>query len=99
MPDAWSDKRERQYEHIRDSYLDDGLSRDEAEERAGRTVNARRDASGEAKDGDGSPTKEELYEQAKQMDIEGRSQMDKETLQNAIAGHRGGTGNKRTDVD
>ena len=99
MPEAWSDKRERQYKHIRDGYMDDGVSRDEAEERAARTVNARRDASGEAKDGDGSPTKDELYAQAKRFDITGRSKMDKEELENAIAGHRGGTSNKRDDVD
>ena len=99
MPKAWSDKRERQYEHIRDGYLDDGLSRDEAQERAARTVNARREAAGEAKRGDGSPTKQELYAQAKRFDITGRSKMDKEELENAIAGHRGGTGDKRTDVD
>ena len=43
MPqDAWSDKRERQYEHIKDSYKDRGVSTDEAEERAARTVNKER---------------------------------------------------------
>ena len=99
MPRAWSDRRERQYEHIRDGYLEDGLSRDEAEERAARTVNARREAAGEARSGDGSPTKSELYEQAKRFDITGRSKMDKEALENAIAGHRGGTGKRRRDVD
>ena len=35
---AWTDKRERQYEHIKDSYEDRGVSADEAEERAARTV-------------------------------------------------------------
>ncbi|MCW2926842.1 MAG: plasmid stabilization protein [Thermoleophilia bacterium] len=98
-PRAWSDKRERQYEHIRDGYLDDGLSETEAEERAARTVNARRAASGEARDSSNAPTRAELYEQAKRFDITGRSKMDKETLENAIAGHRGGTGTKRKDVD
>lgn len=91
MPKSWSNKRERQYEHIRDSYQERGVSKDEAEERAARTVNARRDASGEAKGGDGSPTKAELYDQAKDLDIEGRSDMDKEQLENAIAGHKGGS--------
>ena len=99
MPRAWSEKRERQYEHVRDGYLDDGLSRDEAEERAARTVNARRAAAGEAKGGDDAPTKAELYRQAKRFDITGRSKMDKEDLQNAIAGHRGGSGKRRGDVD
>ena len=36
---AWTDKRERQYEHIKDSYEDRGVSTDEAKERAARTVN------------------------------------------------------------
>lgn len=99
MPEAWSNKRERQYEHIRDSYIEDGASKDEAEERAARTVNARRSASGEAKDSSNAPSRDELYEQAKEMDIEGRSKMDKEQLENAIAGHRGGTRTKRDDVD
>ena len=49
MPEAWSDKRERQYEHIKDSYEDRGVSEDEAEERAARTVNKERRESGETK--------------------------------------------------
>jgi len=46
---AWSDKRERQYEHIKDSYEDRGVSHDEAEERAARTVNKERAEHGETK--------------------------------------------------
>jgi plasmid stabilization system protein ParE len=46
---AWSDKRERQYEHIKDSYEDRGVSVDEAEERAARTVNKERAEHGETK--------------------------------------------------
>jgi plasmid stabilization system protein ParE len=50
MPqDVWSDKRERQYEHIKDSYKDRGVSTDEAEERAARTVNKERAEHGETK--------------------------------------------------
>jgi plasmid stabilization system protein ParE len=50
MPqDAWSDKRERQYEHIKDSYKDRGVSTDDAEERAARTVNKERAEHGETK--------------------------------------------------
>ncbi len=50
MPqNAWSDKRERQYEHIKDSYQDRGVSTDEAEERAARTVNKERAEHGETK--------------------------------------------------
>jgi plasmid stabilization system protein ParE len=46
---AWSDKRERQYEHIKDSYEDRGVDKDEAEERAARTVNKERAEHGETK--------------------------------------------------
>jgi plasmid stabilization system protein ParE len=46
---AWSDKRERQYEHIKDSYEDRGVGVDEAEERAARTVNKERAERGETK--------------------------------------------------
>jgi plasmid stabilization system protein ParE len=46
---AWSDKRERQYEHIKDSYEDRGVSEDKAEERAARTVNKTRREHGETK--------------------------------------------------
>jgi len=48
MPqDAWTDKRERQYEHIKDSYEERGVGEDEAEERAARTVNKERAEHGE----------------------------------------------------
>ncbi len=46
---AWSDKRERQYAHIKDSYEDRGVGEDEAEERAARTVNKERREQGETK--------------------------------------------------
>jgi plasmid stabilization system protein ParE len=49
MPRSWSDKRERQYEHIKDSYAERGRSEDKAEELAARTVNKERAESGEAK--------------------------------------------------
>lgn len=49
MPKEWSDKRERQYEHIKDSYKDRGVKNDEAEERAARTVNKERSEAGETK--------------------------------------------------
>lgn len=35
-------KRDRQYEHIKNSYAERGVSKDEAEERAARTVNKTR---------------------------------------------------------
>jgi plasmid stabilization system protein ParE len=51
MPqDAWTDKRERQYEHIKESYEDRGVGEDEAEERAARTVNKERAEHGETKE-------------------------------------------------
>src|SRR3954467_5877841 len=46
---AWSDKRDRQYEHIKDSLLDRGTNEDKAEEIAARTVNKERARAGEAK--------------------------------------------------
>jgi hypothetical protein len=49
MPAGASKKRERQYEHIKDSYRERGVSKDEAEERAARTANKERRKSGEAK--------------------------------------------------
>lgn len=45
----WSAKRERQYEHIKDSQLERGKSEDVAEEIAARTVNKERAQHGEAK--------------------------------------------------
>ena len=42
-------KRARQYEHIKDSYQERGVSKDEAEERAARTVNKTRREHGETK--------------------------------------------------
>ena len=49
MPAGSSPRRERQYEHIKDSYEDRGVSKDEAEERAARTVNKQRREHGETK--------------------------------------------------
>ncbi len=49
MPAGSSPKRERQYEHIKDSYEDRGVREDEAEERAARTVNQQRAEHGETK--------------------------------------------------
>lgn len=49
MPRAWSDKRERQYEHIKDEQKDRGKSEKRAEEIAARTVNKERARKGESK--------------------------------------------------
>lgn len=47
---AWSAKRERQYDHIKEGLLDRGESKDTAEEIAARTVNKERARAGEAKE-------------------------------------------------
>jgi hypothetical protein len=46
---AWSAKRERQYEHIKSGLRKRGSSEDKAEEIAARTVNKERARSGEAR--------------------------------------------------
>jgi hypothetical protein len=46
---AWNAKRERQYEHIKESLEERGTGEDKAEEIAARTVNKERARSGEAK--------------------------------------------------
>ena len=48
-PRTWSKKRERQYEHVKDSLEDRGYSDDKAEEIAARTVNKERARAGEAR--------------------------------------------------
>jgi len=50
MPQSsWSPKRERQYEHIKESLEDRGTNEDKAEEIAARTVNKERARHGETK--------------------------------------------------
>jgi len=107
MPqEAWSAKRDRQYEHIKESLKERGSSEDKAEEIAARTVNKERARSGEAREssrlsrqdmssgrrgglrsGTDRPkgrTEEQLYNEAKDMGIEGRSKMTKQQLQRAV---------------
>ena len=103
---AWSNKRERQYEHIKDSEKKRGASTKRAKEIAARTVNKERAQSGEAKtssrtsrrdmpssrrggqrSGTNRPrgrTKEQLYNEAKRMNIQGRSKMNKAQLLRAV---------------
>ena len=50
MPKEWSAKRERQYEHIKESAEKSGKSTKRAEELAARTVNKQRAKAGETKD-------------------------------------------------
>ena len=95
MPSAWSNKDERKYEHIKDSAMDRGKSKSRAKEIAARTVNKDRREEGRTPNkrtqGTGNPnrslddrSKEELYNRAKELDIEGRSKMDKSELVRAI---------------
>ena len=53
---AWNAKRERQYEHIKDSLEDRGYGDDTAEEIAARTVNKERARHGESKTASRSST-------------------------------------------
>ena len=95
MPGAWREKDERQYQHIKQSLLDEGKSEEQAEEIAARTVNKQRREEGitpnKTSQGTGNPhsrledrTKQELYNRAKELDIEQRSDMSKEELIAAI---------------
>ncbi len=95
MPDKWSDKDERQYEHIKDNQMDRGKSEDKAEQIAARTVNKQRRQEGrtpnETTQGTGNPntkledrSKQELYNRAEELNIDGRSKMDKDELVEAI---------------
>jgi hypothetical protein len=102
---AWSKKRERQYEHIKEGLESRGSSESKAEEIAARTVNKERARSGEAKQrsrtsvddissgrrgglrshkGAGGRTRDQLYEEAKRKNIEGRSSMNKAELEKAV---------------
>ena len=107
---AWSAKRERQYEHIKESERKQGRSTKRAKEIAARTVNKERARSGEAEEssrtarrdmsssrrgglrsGTNRPrgrTKEQLYNEAKRMNIRGRSRMNKQQLQRAVDGRK-----------
>jgi hypothetical protein len=55
---AWSKKRERQYEHIKDGLRDRGEDEDTAEEIAARTVNKERARAGEAKESSKASTED-----------------------------------------
>lgn len=100
MPRRWTAKDERKYEHIKDAQLDEGVSEDRAEEIAARTVNKHRRLEGRTENtrtqGTGNPnkplaerTRDELYNQAKELRIEGRGSMRKDDLVRAIEAKRG----------
>jgi hypothetical protein len=106
MPAGSSSKRERQYEHVKDSAKQRGESEGRAKEIAARTVNKQRARSGESRtasrtstkdpksasqrggershSGAQGPTKDQLYEEAKKKNIEGRSSMSKQELRKAL---------------
>ena len=92
---SWSKKDERQYEHVKES--EKGNPR--AKEIAARTVNKQRSEEGRTKNSSSSGnsssnrgggnrledrTKQQLYERAKSLDIQGRSSMNKSELVQAI---------------
>src|ERR671910_3688680 len=99
---SWSSKRERQYEHIKESAKEQGASTKRAKELAARTVNKERARTGEARTSSPSSTgdissgrrgglrsgtrrskgqtKEQLYNQAKRLNVKGRSRMNKQQL-------------------
>ncbi|HMJ03382.1 MAG TPA: hypothetical protein VK506_10600 [Conexibacter sp.] len=104
-------KRARQYEHVKESQLDQGRPEGRAEEIAARTVNKERARAGEARtasrtstddissgrrgglrSGRAGPrgrTREQLYNEARELRIAGRSKMSKAQLQRAVAGKKG----------
>lgn len=102
---AWSAKRERQYEHIKEGLEKRGEDEDTAEEIAARTVNKERARAGEAKEaskssiedissgrrgglrshsGPGGRTRDQLYNEAKDKGVKGRSKMTKAQLERAV---------------
>jgi len=107
--DAWSAKRERQYEHIKEGLEERGRPEGEAEEIAARTVNKERARSGESETasrssvedissgrrgglrshrGPGGPTYDQLYNEARERGIRGRSRMTKSELARAVESRR-----------
>jgi hypothetical protein len=99
-------KRERQYEHIKDSERKRGVKESRAEEIAARTVNKERARRGESrtasrsstrdissgrrgglrsgKPGPRGRTREQLYQEARRLNVPGRSNMNKAQLQRAV---------------
>jgi hypothetical protein len=103
---AWSNRRERQYEHIKQSAKKRGTSTKRAKEIAARTVNKERARSGESRTRSrGSvrdlssgrrgglrarsrrprgQTRDQLYNEARRLNISGRSTMSKAQLRAAV---------------
>lgn len=94
MP-SWTQQEQRQYAHIKDSTHARGTVEGRAKEIAARTVNKQRRKRGETPNkttqGTGNPhqpleahSKDELYNQAKMLNIPGRSKMGRQALIAAI---------------
>jgi hypothetical protein len=102
---AWNQKRERQYDHIKEGLLERGEDDDTAEEIAARTVNKERARAGEARQasrtstedissgrrgglrshrGPGGRTRAQLYQEARDKNVKGRSKMSKVELERAV---------------
>jgi len=99
-------KRARQYEHVKESQIEQGRGEGRAEEIAARTVNKERARSGESRTRSRSSThdmsssrrggqrsgtnrqkgrtREQLYNEARKLGVEGRSRMNKSQLQRAV---------------
>lgn len=104
-------KRDRQYEHIKDSLLERGEDEDTAEEIAARTVNKERARHGESRtaarsstddissgrrgglrSGTNRPkgrTRAQLYNEARELNVPGRSTMNKAELEQAVDNRSG----------
>lgn len=106
MPAGSSPKRERQYEHIKESAEQRGVPTKVATEIAARTVNKERARAGESRTASRSSlddvssghrggkrshtgargrTKQQLYNEAKKRNIQGRSSMSKDELEKALS--------------
>lgn len=108
---AKGSKRDRQYEHIKESLEDRGTDEEVAEEIAARTVNKERARHGETRtasrtsvddissgrrgglrSGTNRPkgrTRDQLYNEARHLNIPGRSSMSKAELERAVDDRRG----------
>jgi hypothetical protein len=91
----WSGKDERKYEHIKESSEKRGVSKGRARQIAARTINKGRREEGRTPNwgtqGTGNPnrslkerSREELMNRAREMNIRGRSRMNKSDLVRAI---------------
>ena len=99
MPQAWSNKDERQYEHIEEGQRKRGTPKERAKEIAARTVNKTRRQEdrtpNRTTEGTGNPrnrlenrSANELRNRARELNISGRSKMNKDDLVKAIRGKR-----------